>query len=152
MKQMDKLQYIVKEIKDLAGAVAFGQSKLEEFYEMLALLDADISSIMHYRHYQACTQEHRRMRAMLMTTNQSLTGWRVLVMEYCQDLDELLTQSDVSMQPEMQESRMKCEKLLDEVLIHRQEIEKMETRMTNLAHRLVQKKRILSAQEIGLLN
>ncbi|NNM59947.1 MAG: hypothetical protein HKM04_09060 [Legionellales bacterium] len=146
----DKLQYIAKEIEDLVGAVAFGGSRLQEFHDLLGVLDADISRIMHHRHYKLCADEHRRIMTMLMTTMQSLTDWRILALEYLEALDDLVLRQDNSMLIGAQEAKVQCNKLISELHVHRQEIEKMDTRMTNLTHRLVQKKLILSSLEINL--
>ncbi|MBY0545113.1 MAG: hypothetical protein K2Q14_06150 [Gammaproteobacteria bacterium] len=140
---LSKLYEMTTDVDDLVGAVAFGQSRLQQFHDALQVLEQDIQTIQHYQHYQTTIQEHRRIMAMLHTTIQSLNSWRTQAGQHEDVLADLCAaDADVS-HPLVKTVRTKIACLLGDVARHIQELQKMHAKIAMAARQLDIKKSVL---------
>lgn len=142
---LDRLRYITSDVQELVGVVAFGQSRLQQFHDTLDTLENDISTVKIYRHYQTCTEEHRRIQAMLNTTTESLISWRALALQHLQELNELPIQTDHAGHFLLQLTKQQVNRLIKDLHLHIQQLQHMQARLGNFGQQLSQQKRALPA-------
>jgi DNA repair exonuclease SbcCD ATPase subunit len=142
---LDRLRYITSDVQELVGVVTFGQSRLQQFHDALDTLENDISTIKHYRHYQTCTEEHRRVQAMLNTTLESLISWRSLALQHLQELNELPIHVDHAGHFILQMTMQQVNRLIKDLHLHIQQLQQMQMRLANFSQQLNLQKRALPA-------
>ncbi|MFN7098151.1 MAG: hypothetical protein ACK4PR_11430 [Gammaproteobacteria bacterium] len=142
---LDRLRYITSDVNELVGAVTFGESRLHQFHDALDTMESDIATIKHYRHYQTCTDEHRRVHAMLNTTLESLISWRALAWQYLQELNSLSVNMHHAAYFILQTTEQQLNQLIKNLYLHIQQLEQMQTRLSRFYQQLNHHKRVLPA-------
>lgn len=140
---LDRLRYITSDVQELVGVVTFGQSRLQQFHDALDTLENDVSTIKHYRHYQACSEEHRMIQATLNTTLESLISWRSLALQHLQELNELPISADHAGHFILQTTKLQVNRLIKDLHLHIQQLQQMQARIGTFRQQLSQYKRTL---------
>lgn len=140
---LDRLRYIASDVQELIGAVAFGHSRLQHFYDELDQLECGIHKNTGYRHYRNCAENHRNLRTKLHTTLESITSWRSLALQYQQELNEIPCAIDHACYFILHECEQEINRLIKDLHLHLQQLQQMQARMQLVNEELHNQKREL---------